>query len=91
MHRIEIVRTNATQPWHARIIVNGKITWHTENYTRMVGAERAVLSLLRITVPAVRALRWNVEGREKVVTNASGRALYANALPTVLYVDERDA
>lgn len=90
MHRIEIVRTNATQPWHARILVNGKITWHTENYTRMVGAERAVLSLLRIGWPtSVTSLRWNVEGREKVAYDRDGR--YLPTLGTVLYVDERDA
>jgi uncharacterized protein YegP (UPF0339 family) len=41
--RIEIVRTDAPQPWHARIrAANGQITWATENYTRRESADAAV-------------------------------------------------
>lgn len=87
MTRIEIVRTTAPQPWHARIVTSGRITWRTENYTRMIGAERAVLALLRIGAPLAHSLRWNVEGIEKVVVTPAGGLL--TRLPTVLYVDER--
>lgn len=87
--RFEIVRTDAPQPWHARLLFNGRITWRTENYVRMVGAERAILSLLRATeaAPAAGGLIWNVEGMEKVVTNRRGNPL--NSLPLVGYVDLR--
>lgn len=88
--RFEVVRTDAVpQPWHARLVVNDRIIWRTENYTRMVGAERAVLSLLRVTeaAPAAGGLRWNVEGTEKVIVNHRGQLL--GGLLLVKYVDER--
>lgn len=42
--RIEIVRTDAEQPWHARMKGdNGKIVWTTgENYVDRRGAEDAI-------------------------------------------------
>lgn len=45
--RIEIVETDAAQPWRARIIRSGK-TWWTENYLRKVGAERAIIGLATV-------------------------------------------
>lgn len=87
--RFEVVRTNGDQPWHARLVVNGRITWHTEQFARMVGAERAILSLLRAVQAATAAggMTWNVEGREKVVTNWRGNPL--GGLPLIEYLDER--
>lgn len=41
--RFEIVRTDAEQSWHARIIAsNGEPLWVTENYADRRGAENAI-------------------------------------------------
>ena len=84
--RFEIVRTDAEQSWHARMIVGGRITWDTENHTRQVGAERAIVSLLREVAGGSWGLRWNGDSTtEKVAVNDVGMI---HPL-TVLYVDER--
>lgn len=67
--RFEICRTDAEQPWHARLIVNGRKTWRVENLTRQVGAERAILSLMHATTGRAWKLRWNVRGEEKVLVH----------------------
>lgn len=86
--RFEIVRTDAKQPWHARFVgENGVPVWVTENYTRMVGAERAVVSILRgVGVPADH-LAWNVKDVEKVIRD-QWCAVIPSA-PLVKYLDER--
>lgn len=87
--RFEIARTDAgPQPWHARLIVNGRITWRVENLTRQVGAERAILSLARAFGFYHVDLIWNVEGVEKVFFDPF-RGNVVSHLPTVRYVDER--
>lgn len=85
--RFEIVRTDAEQPWHARLIVSGRITWRVENLTRQIGAERAIESLLREVAGETWGLRWNVEGVEKVAVSDSG---IMHPL-VVKYLDERTA
>lgn len=41
--RFEIVRTDASQPWHARFrAANGRIVWTTENYSRRRDAVAAI-------------------------------------------------
>lgn len=74
-----------TQPWHGRMIVNGRITWVTETHSRMVGVERAIESLLRELAGGHWGLSWNVEGREKVALSDTGALHHI----TVRYVDER--
>lgn len=45
--RFEVVRTDADQSWHARFrAANGRIVWHTENYTRRGRAVAAINSLV---------------------------------------------
>lgn len=83
----EIVRSTAEQPWHARLFTNGRISVRTENYTRMVGAERAILSTARAHGIDASELRWNVEGVEKLMFNTAGRLL--GSQPLVKYTDER--
>jgi uncharacterized protein YegP (UPF0339 family) len=40
---IEIVRTDAEQPWHVRLVAgNGQVVWHTENYADRDSAASAV-------------------------------------------------
>lgn len=81
----EIVRTDADQPWHARLIVNAEITWRTENLTRKVGAERAILSLARIFGWVDPDLgKWSVTESSLLDSRPDG----PNAV-TVEYVDER--
>lgn len=49
--RFEIVRTNASQPWHARFrAANGRIVWTTEQYARH---NAAVLAVHQIAKPIV--------------------------------------
>lgn len=85
--RFEVVRTDAAQPWHARFVAGGDLTtWRTENYTRMVGAERAVLSLCRHLGMPVTGMKWNVEGVEKVLLQGTPDHVVG---PLVKYVDER--
>lgn len=85
MAHFEIIRTDAEQPWHARLIVNGHKTWVTENLTRKVGAERAILS-------AARTFGWNDPHliantpTEKILVDGRNDAWLA-----VLYLDERGA
>lgn len=90
--RFEVVRTDGRghdqrQYWHGRLVVNGRITWVTEMHSRMVGVERAILSLLNAVGLPVRSMGWNVEGREKVLYNEDGLLLAGG--PLVHYVDER--
>lgn len=41
--KIEIVHTDADQPWHARLVGdNGEIVWTTENYTTSAHAYHAI-------------------------------------------------
>jgi uncharacterized protein YegP (UPF0339 family) len=43
MSHIEIVQTDAEQPWHGRVKAgNGQIVWHTENYAEHDSAASAV-------------------------------------------------
>jgi uncharacterized protein YegP (UPF0339 family) len=47
--RFEVVRTDAQQPWHARLrSANGRITWTTENYWNEQSAHRAVGRMVRM-------------------------------------------
>lgn len=93
--RFEVVRTDGrghdqSQPWHARLLSNGRIMLTSETYARMVGAERAILAAARFFAPTVvSGLRWNVEGVEKVFVDGDG--CYLGDLPTVHYLDERSA
>lgn len=85
--RFEIVRTDVDgQPWHARLVVNGQVTWWTEQYARKVGAERAIVSMVR-EVTGAQGLRivTNVPTRELIVCDSSGRVWG----PSILLVDER--
>lgn len=82
-----VVRTDAKQPWHCRLVVNGRTLLSSENYSRMVGAERCILAAARHFDVGAVGLRWNVEGVEKVFITKAG--YYLAAMPTVLYVDER--
>lgn len=81
----EVVRTDAAQPWHARMVINGRITWRVENLTRQIGAERAIESLLREVAGGTWGLMWNVEGVEKTAIDDVGNVHDLN----VKYVDER--
>ena len=84
----EIARTSASpQSWHARLVVGGLMTWGTENYSRQVGAERAICSLIRHLTGRDAYLIWNVKGAEKVAV-LDGVDLHTH---TVRYVDERVA
>ena len=82
--RFEVVRTDGEQPWHARLCTNGRIAWHTENYTRRIGAERAIYSLVAALGGTMLSDEgeWNVEGVEKYL---------GPRLPMVKYVDERES
>lgn len=52
MTHIEIVRTEADQPWHVRIRAdNGEPTWSTENYTTLQSALDAIELLGRTFSP----------------------------------------
>lgn len=87
--RFEVVRSDAEQPWHARLRVNGEITWWTEQYARKVGAERAVRSL----VAAVHELRVR---DVQIVTNVPGIESVVRVPPwtpagLIAYVDERSS
>lgn len=46
--RIEIVQTSAEQPWSIRIFRNEQTFRSSENYTRKVGAERALVGLAKM-------------------------------------------
>lgn len=83
--RMEVVRTDSS--WHARFVTNGRTIWTTENYTRMVGAEGAVLSFARAGTTTGWALKWNVPGVEKVFVRPDGSL--PPLAPLVKYVDER--
>ena len=90
----EVVRTDAVpQPWHARLRVNGRITWRTENYTRMVGAARAILSAADAFGYCYPQLSLNVPGKpgrlpvEKILADADP----AQPWISVRYLDERGA
>lgn len=88
--RIEIVRsdpeTDKAQPWHARLRVNGKITFRTENYARKVGAERASLGLAKMFgwEPELVAVQLPAVGVAGVV-----RDLGLRGAVQVVYLDER--
>lgn len=84
--RFEIVRTDAG--WHARFISNARIIFASENYTRMVGAERAVLAFANAGAASRWSLRWNVVGVEKVFWNDAFERV-PRVAPLVKYVDER--
>lgn len=88
MNHYEIARTDADQPWHVRIIVNGKKILVSENLTRQVGAERAILSTARFHGLPVAELRWNVPGAEKIMVNKLGAVI--DGAPTIRYIDERE-
>lgn len=93
--RFEVVRSDAAQPWHARLRVNGEITWTTEQHTRKISAERAVRSLVahvhgvkvsRVTLVA------NVPGMVSVIAGVDSDGTVR--MPgwsrlMVAYVDER--
>lgn len=86
----EVARTNAEQPWHARLWANGRIILRSENYSRMVGAERAILSAARTFGYEDPKLTVNVPRehgvpREKVLTALDPSRPWLS----VLYVDER--
>jgi uncharacterized protein YegP (UPF0339 family) len=90
--RFEIVRGSVAQPWHARLVSNGRILMSSETYARKVGAERAVLSIARALVPVrgggcVDHLKWNVAGVEKVIVDQWDRVV--DGAPLVKYLDER--
>jgi uncharacterized protein YegP (UPF0339 family) len=83
----ELIRTDAEQPWHARLISNGRVITSTETYARQIGAERAILAVVRAHDIAVAGMRWSVPGVEKVMVGAGVSVL--GWLPVVAYRDER--
>lgn len=83
----EVVRTDAEQPWHARLIANGRVLMTSETYARMVGAERAILATVRAHDIGPARLVWNVEGVEKVMVGEDGAVL--GWAPVVRFCDER--
>lgn len=86
--RFEVVRSDAPQPWHARIVAsNGRVLMSSETYSRKHAAEQVVLSVARILGFDAHDLRWNVEGVEKIMVNRAGN--YLGFAPLVEYVDER--
>ena len=86
--RFEIVRGSFAQPWHARLVSNGRVLMSSETYARKIGAERAVLSMLRaLGFEDIITLAWNVEGVEKVFLYPDGGVV--PHMPTVRYIDER--
>lgn len=104
MSRFEVVRTDAEQPWHARLMVNNKRVWWTENYARKVGAERAIRSNGKALAGMFAALLaeyaddvfWRKDSAFSADSNyaykAAGSKLrdFADRLP-VAYLDERQA
>lgn len=46
--RIEIVESSAEQPWSVRFFRNKQTFRSSENYSRKIGAQRAVLSLAKM-------------------------------------------
>lgn len=52
----EIVRTDAEQPFHARLQArNGELTWSTENYTDLESANAAIGYLASLFSPTAKA------------------------------------
>lgn len=48
--RFEVVRTDAEQPWHARLVAgNNETVWTTEKYASKAGAENAIRVLGDLT------------------------------------------
>lgn len=45
--RIEIVQTDAEQPWSVRVFRNRQTFRSSENYARKIGAQRAVVGLAK--------------------------------------------
>jgi len=86
MSHFEVIRT-ADEQFHATFVSNGRTIWWTENYRRMVGAEKAILTAARGLGWGPLALTWNVEGVEKAFLTEFLEP--APGLPTVLYVDDR--
>jgi uncharacterized protein YegP (UPF0339 family) len=85
----EVVRSDAKQPWHARLVApNGRILMSSETYAHKIDAERTIISTARAHDVGVRGLRWNnVEGTEKVMVTEGGNVL--GWAPHVTYVDQR--
>ena len=90
MTHIEIVHTDAEQPWHARLRAdNGEPTWTTENYAEERRALDAVELLGRMFSPVTLA-RLEEGGRWLDVWHDSDELGAKFAIP-VYYVDERSA
>jgi uncharacterized protein YegP (UPF0339 family) len=84
--RFEIVRTDAPQPWHARVIAgNGKKRWVTENYTHRRAAVAAIDGLAAI-------FYGHVMDDEEGVTCLSARDSWnktSRAVAEIREIDER--
>lgn len=84
--QFEIVRTDADQPWHARTVASGRKGFRTENLSRKVGAERALIGLAKM-------FGWH----DPVLVHGHTGSYLADQHPagplpvTVVYVDERAA
>ena len=96
MTHIEIVRTDADQPWHVRLrALNGEVTWTTETYTRSVAALEAVLLLGRTFSPVGLArLEWIDPPPDGLPTGLftvwfDSDEVGAKVVLPVRYVDER--
>lgn len=85
--RFEIVRTSAPQPWHVRLVSNGRVILSSESYSRQIGAEGAVLTAARAFGIDVDHLAWNVKGVEKVLRDRWCHVV--DGAPLVKYIDER--
>jgi uncharacterized protein YegP (UPF0339 family) len=85
--RFEVVRSNRfEQPWHARLVSNGRILMSSEQYARKVGAQRAIEAMGRAFSPVGMAMLngdWL-----NVWLDRDGSAGEKTAIP-VRYIDER--
>jgi hypothetical protein len=81
--------TRSDAGWTVSLTINGRIVVSStrQNYARQVGAERAILAVVRAHDIAVAGMRWSVPGAEKVMVGAGGSVL--GWLPVVAYRDER--
>lgn len=84
--RIEIVQTSAEQPWSVRIFRNKQTFRSSENYTRKVGAQGAIVGLAKLFGWEAPVL---MTGNDESVLYDAASEFEPHSIP-VLYLHELD-